>query len=205
MAPRKHQQLLTAAIEREGEGQRELMADHPDEARVAFREAADMYRQSWEAAPPGSFGRLVGMLKCAVLAGGGAREARYARRALGDAARAGAESPTASYAQALAALILDLDVEAQVWALAMSAGSDAFKRTAEAVAALAAWDGGRYAVALAEIVHDFEARTEHLTGVAIADTAVVLDVLAARRGFAVTMASPVLPAPSALDFGREEL
>jgi hypothetical protein len=190
LAPRKHQQLLTAAIERDAEGQRELMAGDPDRARAAFREAADLYRRSWEAAPPRSFGRLVGMLKSAVLAGGGGPEAEYARRALADA---DLKSPTASYARALAALILDLDVEARVWALGMSAGTDAFDRTGEAIAALADRDGGRYAPALAEIVHDFERRTEHLTGVAIADTAVVLDVLAARRGIAMAMESPVLP------------
>jgi hypothetical protein len=190
VAPRKHQQLLTAAIERDAEGQRELMAGHPDEARVAFREAADMYRQSWEAAPPRSYGRLVGMLKSAVLAGGGAPEATYARCALGDV---DPESPTASYAQALAALILDLDSDALLWAVPMSAGTGASKRAAEAIAALAADDGDRYAAAFAEIVHDFEERAEHLTGVAIADTAVVLDVLAARRGIAVAMQSPVLP------------
>jgi hypothetical protein len=190
VAPREHQQLLTAAIERDGEGQQELMAGHPDRARAAFREAADLYRQSWEAAPPRSFGRLVGMLKSAVLAGGGVAEARYARRVLADA---DPKSPSASYAQALAALILGQDAEAQAWALAMRGGMDAFERAGEAIAALGGYDGGLYAVALADIVHDFERRSEHLTGVAIADTAVVLDVLAARRGIAVAMESPVLP------------
>jgi hypothetical protein len=190
VAPPEHQQLLTAGIERDGVGQRELMAGHPDSAHAAFREAADLYRRSWEAAPPRSFGRLVGMLKAAVLAGGGVPEARYARRAL---AGADPHSPTASYARALAALILDLDAEAQGWALRMSAGTDAFGRTAEAIAALAGHDGGRYAAVLAQIVHDFEGRTQHLTGVAIADTAVVLDALAARRGIVVAMESPVLP------------
>jgi hypothetical protein len=194
VAPRKHQQLLTAAIEQEGEAQRELLDGRADEARTALRETADLYRQSWEAAPPRSYGRLVGMLKSSVLAGGGASEAEYARGVLADAGRAGSQSATASYVQALAALILGHDAEAQAWALAMSAGADAFKRTAEAIAALAAYDGNRYALALGEIVHDFEQRSQHLTGVAIADTALVLEVLAARRGIVVAMESPVLPA-----------
>jgi hypothetical protein len=38
---------------------------------AAFAEAADLYRRSWEDAPPASNDRLVGMLKSAVLARGG--------------------------------------------------------------------------------------------------------------------------------------
>jgi hypothetical protein len=51
-------------------------------------------------------------------------------------------------------------------------------------------------MALAAIVRDFEERTEHLTGVAIADTALMLSELARRRGMAVAIESPVLPALS---------
>jgi hypothetical protein len=141
-------------------------------------------------APPSAFGRLVGLLKAAILAGGGEAEARYVRGELVDADPA---SSTASYARALAALILGEDAEAQRWALQMSAGTDAFARTGEALAALAGADRGRFSVALAAIVHDFEARTEHLTGVAIADTAVMLAELARRRGMVVAIESPVLP------------
>jgi hypothetical protein len=187
---RKHQELMTAAVERDGEGQRELLEGRLESARTAFAEASELYRQSWEAAPPTSYGRLVGMLKSAVLAGGGVEQARYARTAL---AGASPQSSTAAYAQALAALILDDDQEAQVCALRMSAGTDAFGRTAEAIASLAAHDGGTYAVAVSAIVRDFEQRAEHLTGVAIADTALVLETLAARRGIAVAIESPVLP------------
>jgi hypothetical protein len=131
------------------------------------------------------------MLKSAVLAGAGVPEARYARTALGER---DPQSATASYAQALAALILGEDEDAQTWALRMSAGPDAFARTAEVIAVIAAHDESSYAVALAAIVRDFEQRTEHLTGVAIADTALMLTALAARRGMAVAIESPVLPA-----------
>lgn len=196
MPPRKHQELLTAAIEREEQAQLRLLAGDRDAARAQFAAAAELYRRSWEAAHAGAFGRLVGMLKAAVLAGGGMPEAHYARSALGEC---DPESPTASYAQALAALILGEDRDARLWAARMggggSSGPDAFGRAGEAVAAIADDDGERYAVALAAIVHDFEQRSEHLTGVAIADTALVLEVLAARRGMAVALESPVLPAP----------
>jgi hypothetical protein len=131
------------------------------------------------------------MLKAAVLAGDGASEAEYARKELADA---DPESATAAYAGALAALILGDDSEAQACAATMSAGNEAFGRTAEVIAALAARDPSRYDAALAAIVADFEARTEHLTGVAIADTALVLAALAARRGMVAAVQSSVLPA-----------
>ena len=190
MPPHKHQELLTAAIERDGKAQQALLAGDRDAARAAFAEAADLYRQSWEHAPPTAYGRLVGMLKSAVLAGGGSSEADHAQRALG--AR-DPESPTASYAQALAALILKEDDDARDWARQMGSGPDAFGRTAEALAALAARDGERYEVALRAIVRDFEERTEHLTGVAIADTALTLVALGRRRDMEVSIDSPVLP------------
>ena len=183
---------MTAAVERDGAAQQALLSGDVPAARVAFAEAAALYRQSWIEAPPSAYGRLVGMLKSAVLAGGGAdSEARYARDALADA---DPESATAAYARALAALILGEDGDAQAWAGRMPSGGEAFGRTAEAIAALAARDGAGYETALAAIVGDFEARTEHLTGVAIADTALVLATLAARRGIETTLASPVLPA-----------
>jgi hypothetical protein len=188
---RKHQELMTAAVERDGAAQQALLSGDRAAARLAFAEAAELYRQSWVEAPPSAYGRLVGMLKAAVLAGDGASEADYARTELADA---DPESATAAYARALAALILDDDAEAGASAEVMLGGNEAFGRTAEAIAALAARDGDRYEAALAAIVHDFEARTEHLTGVAIADTALVLATLAARRGMAAALESPVLPA-----------
>ena len=181
---------MTAAVERDGEAQRDLLSGDRAAARIAFAEAASLYRQSWEVAPATAYGRLVGMLKSSVLAGDGAEEAEYARRVLGDR---DPESATASYAQALAALILDEAGDAQVWAGRMGAGGEAFGRTAEVIAAISADDRDLYEAALSAIVHDFEARTEHLTGVAIADTALMLATLAARRGMSVTIESPVLP------------
>jgi hypothetical protein len=189
--PRKHQELLTEAIEREGKAQQDLIDGDLAAARTEFREVSELYRQSWEAAHARAFGRLVGMLKAAVLAGGGAEQASYARAALGGA---DPESPTANYARAIAALIAGDDEDAQAWAARMSAAPDAFARTGEAILALAAHDDVRYASALEAIVRDFERRTEHLTGVAIADTALMLEALAARRGMRAGIESEVLPA-----------
>jgi hypothetical protein len=182
---------MTAAVERDRRAQQALLEGDRQGARTAFAEAAELYRQSWEVAPPSAYGRLVGMLKSAVLAGGGGSEARYVFSALPEA---DPESATASYARALAALISGDDQEAEVWAARMGTGTDAFGRTAEAIAALAVQDEARYAAALTAIVRDFEQRSDHLTGVPIADTALMLSELAARRGMAVAIESPVLPA-----------
>src|SRR3954471_7835179 len=55
----------------------------------------------------------------------------------------------------------------------MRSGSWALGRTADAIAALAAGDREGYGAALAAIVHDFQQRRKHLTGVPIADTAMM--------------------------------
>jgi hypothetical protein len=189
--PHKHQELLMAAIEREGEAQQRLIDGHLEAAQAEFREVADLYRQSWEAAHARAYGRLVGMLKASVLAGGGTAEAAYARAALADA---NADSATANYARAIAALIAGDDEDALARATLLGEATDAFARAGEAISGLAAHDEARYAAALEVIVRDFEQRSQHLTGVVIADTAVVLETLAARREMAAGIESPVLPA-----------
>ncbi len=193
MAPHKHQQLLTAAIERDGNAHRELLEGDLEAARTEFAAAADLYRQSWDVAPPRAYGRLVGMLKSSLLAGGGEEQAEFARAALADA---DLESATANYGRAIAALIAGDDDDAEAWAARLRDAPDAFARTGEAIAALAAHDDARYAAALEAIVRDFEQRSQHLTGVAIADTALMLETLAGRRGMGAAIESPVLPAPS---------
>jgi hypothetical protein len=66
---------------------------------------------------------------------------------------------------------------------------------AEALEALAVGDAGRVQQAVSSVVASFEGRTAYLEDVAVADTALVLDVLAKRRGLALELpASSVLPA-----------
>jgi hypothetical protein len=187
---KRHQELLSAAIEREGSAQRALFEGDMAEACAAFREASRLYRQSWETAPPRSYGRLVGMVKAAVLAGGGEEEAAYATRVLEGE---GEDSPTASYARAIAALIAGDDEAAVRSSEHMRGAAEAFDRTADAIAALAARDAEKYEAALGRIVRDFEQRADHLTGVPIADTALMLQQLATRRGIPAAVSSRVLP------------
>ena len=190
-----HRQLMTAAIERDGDGQRRLLDGDQDGAREAFAAAAELYLRSWDAAPPASFGRLVGMLKSAVLGGAGEPQAAYVRASL--SAEEAAASPTASYARAIAALIVGDDAGARQSAARMRAGSEAFGRTADAIDALANREPDVYTASLWAIVRDFEDRDQHLTGVPIADTALMLERLAARRGIEGDVRSPVLPTSGA--------
>ena len=78
--------------------------------------------------------------------------------------------------------------------LALLEQGDAFARTGRALAALAAATRHAYAAALDEIVADFAARDRHLAGVAVADTALVLERLAEPRGLAARPVSPLIPA-----------
>ncbi|MCU0313675.1 MAG: hypothetical protein MUC84_06390 [Solirubrobacteraceae bacterium] len=190
LEPGPHAEILEEALALEADAQRAALAGDRAGAAAGFRAAADRYRASWESAPPRSFGRLVGMLKAAIQAGDAAADAAYARDALGGTA----DSPASAYALAVADLVLGDDAGAAAAAAGMHGGSEAFDRTAAAITALATGDGPAYAAALAEIVRSFETRDEHLTGVAIADTAVMLEALAEPRGLAAhPAASPVLP------------
>jgi uncharacterized protein len=176
---------MREAIAADGEAHRALLAG--EDAREPLRRAANAYRVSWEAAPPRSFGRLVGYAKASILAG--ENPAPYVREQLhGDS-----DSPPSWWALALAALADGDDDGARRAADGMLAGSEAFGRAAGAVAALARRDRQAYAGMLAAIVADFETREDHLTGVPIADTALVLDRLAERRGIAAHPRSPLLP------------
>ncbi len=189
MVPGPHVDLLTEGVAADGAAFRALFAGRPDEAREWLRAAAALYRRSWEQAPPRSFGRLVAHLKSAVLAGDGADAAAYVRDALGGAC----DSPTSCYALALAALAAGDDAAAAEAAEGMREGDAAFDRAAEALAALAAGDGERYGRAVTAIVRDFEGRDAHLTGVPVADTAMLMEALAAPRGLAAHPASPLMP------------
>jgi hypothetical protein len=185
----EHRVLQAKAVEADAQAQLRLLAGDPTGAERPLRESERLYRESWEAAPPGGYGRLVGMLKAAILRGDAAAAAAFARAALGDEI----ESPTAAYALALACLAAGDDAAGGAAAEQMAAGGEAFERTAAALAALARRDEAAYAAALLALIADFEARDSHLTGVPIADTALVLERLAEPRGLLQRPASPLLP------------
>ena len=183
------QRLLQEALAREGDAHRLLLDGEDEAASEALREVAELYRRSWEEAGPRSFGRLIGVVKAGVLAGDGSEEAAYVRGELGEEA----DSPVAWYALALAFLVEADDERARAAAAGMREGPEPLDRTADAIEALADRDSDRYAAAVRAIVADFEARDQHLTGVPIADTALVLERIAAERDMAADVSSPLLP------------
>lgn len=174
---------LTAALESEREAHQALLRGQPSAA--SYERARDAYLASHAEAGPESWGRLIGALKMAILAGDGVEP--IARRALADTADvAGA---AAGYARALAHVALGERPDVS----AMRDAGDAFARTGRALEAIGDGDAGAYAAALTEIVADFAAREQHLSGVAVADTALVLERLAEQRGLAARPVSPLIP------------
>ena len=174
---------LEAALAAEADAYRALIAGEP--AAASLLQARDAYLASHAETGSSSWGRLLGALKMAILAGDGAVD--IARQAVDETV--GVDSPAAAYLRALAQVCLGHAPDVSV----MLAAGGAFERTGRALAALAAGDRDAYAEALAAIVADFEARTEHLSGVPIADTALVLERLADARGMAAEPQSPLLP------------
>jgi hypothetical protein len=169
-----------------------LMDGRRDESAAWLRRAAGRYRESWEAgAPPDSWGRPIAAMKALLIAGDDVSAA--ARWAL-DAGAASAESPIGRYAGALALLVLGGDAEAAVLAATLQGRDDFPDTVADTVVALTAGDAGGYRAALESVLASFEERTEFLEDVAVADTVLALQVLAAPRGLAVALrVSPRLP------------
>ena len=172
-----------------------LMDGRPDEASEWLHRAAGRYRESLADAPPGSWGRPIGAMKALVIAGDwvGAEDAACWALELGAAE---AESPIGRYAGSLALLVLGRDAEARPVAASLRRRDDFPGDVADALATLASADGPGYVRAVESVLESFETREEYLEDIAVADTVLVLQALAARRGIAAELASPLLPSPS---------
>lgn len=169
--------LLLAALATEREGQRLLLAGHRDAARPYMRAAAAAYLASFPLAQPRSWGRLIGAVKAATLAGDPADTARGAAAYLGDVA----DSPASCYLGALCAVVLGDDARALALTRGMREGGEAFGRAADGIDAIARGDHQALATTCAAIEADFAARDQHLTGVPIADTALMLIAVSQMR------------------------
>jgi tetratricopeptide (TPR) repeat protein len=168
-----------------------LMAGRHDEAADWLRRAAERYRESWQDAPPDSWGRPIGAMKALLLAGDDAAAA--AEWAL-DAGAAEAASPIGRYAGALALLVLRRDLEARTLAGTLRDRDDFPRPVADALTTIAAEDRAGYLVAVEDVLDSFEQREEFLEDVPVADTVLVLQLLAAQRDLAVDLpASQHLP------------
>ena len=192
-ADTRQRQLTRLGNAAGGAGLALLMLGRADEANTWFHRAADRYRESFPDAPPGSWGRPIGAMKSLVLAGDWPAAEDAARWSL-EAGAPDADGPIGRYAAALALLVLGDDEEARVHANAVRTRDDFPEAVGDTLAYLAAQDVVGYAEAVEEVLESFETREEYLEDLPVADTVLVLQALARRRGLAAELSSPLLPA-----------
>jgi hypothetical protein len=191
-ADARQRQLTRLGNASAGAGLALLMQGRRDDAAAALMRAADR-RESFAEAPPDSWGRPIGAMKARVLAGdwdGAAADGRWAL----DARAAQAASPIGRYAATLAFLVLGDDEQARIQADAIRTRADFPTDVGDALAFLAAHDIVGYTQAVERVLRSFESRDEYLEDIPVADTVLVLQALAARRGLAADLSSPLLPA-----------
>jgi hypothetical protein len=175
-----------------GAGLALLMQGNLDEASEWLHRAADQYRESMAEAPPESWGRPIGAMKALVLADDWAAADDAARWAL-ELGAAESASPIGRYAATLAQLILGDDDEARPLAGSIRERDDFPHDVANALATIAAEDRLGYVYAVESVLESFATRDEYLEDIPVADTVMVLQALAARRGIAADLSSSLLP------------
>jgi hypothetical protein len=189
----RQRQLTRMGNAAAGAGLALLMDGDPERAAEWLGHAHDAYRASWDDAPPGSWGRAIAMLKARILGGewlGAEQDAAWTL----EQGAAEAESPIGRYAGCLALLTLGRGAEARVLADGLRTHDDFPTAVGDALAMIAAEDRVGYTEAVETVLESFETRDEHLEDVPVADTVLVLQALADRRGLAVELESALLPA-----------
>ncbi|HVW17768.1 MAG TPA: hypothetical protein VHB30_05920 [Solirubrobacteraceae bacterium] len=171
-----------------------LLMDGDPAAGEWLRRAASDWRTSWDVGgATDAWGRPIGALKASLLAGDEPAVEELARWTL-ELGTATAASPIGRYAACLALLALGRWAEARHAAVSLLEREDFPHDVADALAAIAAHDVIAAIEAIESVVASFERRDAYLEDMAVADTALVLRLLAARRGIEVELpASPVLP------------
>ena len=176
-------------------GEALLMLGRREEAAEWLDRAARRWRESIEGAPAGSWGRPIGAVKAHVLARDWEAAAADARWALSLGAE-DAGSPIGRYAAALALLVLDEPARARVATDVLRTDETFPPAVGDALAFLAAGDVVGYTEAVEAVLRSFETREEYLEDVPVADTVLVLQALAERRGVEPpALSSPLLPGP----------
>jgi len=191
-ADARQRQLTRLGNASAGAGLALLMLGRRDEAAAALTRAAERYRESFADAPPDSWGRPIGAVKARLLAGdwdGAAADAQWAL----DAGAATAASPIGRYSAALASLVLGDYEQARFHADEIRTHDGFPADVGDALAFVAAHDVVGYAIAVESVLESFETREEYLEDIAVADTVLVLQALATRRGIAAELTSPLLP------------
>jgi hypothetical protein len=169
-----------------------LMLGDESAAAEWFARAADRWRESYANAPRGSWGRPIGAIKARILANDWEGAERAAEWALGEGADE-AESPIGRYAATLASLVQSRWTDARVQADYLRTHEGFPTDVADALAFIAADDPVGYAEAIDDVLESFETRDEYLEDIPVADTVLVLQALAARRGIVAELESELLP------------
>jgi hypothetical protein len=188
----RQRQLTRIANALYGAGLALLMEGRADEAGERLIQAAERYRESFPDAPPGSWGRPIGAMKARVIAGDWDRAAADAAWTLDENALA-SDSPIGRYAGCVALLVLGRDAAATAAARSLEGREDFPSAVADALSAVARKDGAAYGAAIGRVLASFEERVEYLEDIPVADTVLLLQALARRRGPAVPLRSPLLP------------
>ncbi len=170
-----------------------LMLGRRDEAGVWLCRAAAEYGTSWRAAPPGSWGRPIAMIRCRLIAGDD-EGARADAAAAVEAGALDAAGPIGGYCATLALVVLGRDTEAIALAARIADEGLEPVAVADALGALARADGAAFANARTAVLRSFEERHAFLEDVRVADTVLVLDALASERGLgSAPLSSELLP------------
>jgi hypothetical protein len=166
-----------------------LLEGRQEEAVEWLDRACVRYRESYELAPAGSWGRPIAILKARLIAGRDARaDAEWTLAQHPEQA----ESPIAGYAAALALLVLERYEDARLAIVPLRDREDFPAAVANALAAIAAEDRVGYIEAVESVLESFEQRESYLEDVPVADTVIVLQALAARRDLAASLRSSAL-------------
>ncbi|MGB8002985.1 MAG: hypothetical protein WCF27_01870 [Gaiellaceae bacterium] len=188
----RQRQLARMGNAAAGAGLAWLMEGDTASADEWFARAVERYRESYPLAPAGSWGRPIAILKARILAGdwnGATTDAAWTL----DEGAAESESPIGLYAATLALLVLGRDQEARALADTLRTGGAFPPPVGDALAFLATGDPIGYIEAIERVLESFEVRDDYLEDLPVADTVIVLQALAARRGLAAELSSPLLP------------
>jgi hypothetical protein len=192
-ADARQRQLTRMGNAAAGAGLALVMQGRTRDAREWFERACDRYRESWADAPPGSWGRPIAILKARILAGdwdGAERDARWTL----EQGAGKAESSIGRYAAALAYSVLREWDKARIAADALRLEESFPHDVADALAFIAAPDPVAYVEAVESVLESFETRDAYLEDLPAADTVLVLQALAKRRGLApAELESDLLP------------
>src|SRR2546430_3237486 len=166
----RQRQLTRMGNAAAGVGLARLMAGDTQDALDWFARAVERYRESYELAPPGSWGRPIAILKARILAGDWDGAEADACWTLEEGA-AEAQSPIGRYAATLALLVLARDQEARVLADGLRTHDDFPAPVGDALAFIAANDPVGYVEAIEAVLESFETREDYLQDIPAADTA----------------------------------